>query len=89
MNTKIKVTNLKCHGCAATIKKGLTKFEEVKSVDIDIKNSLINIEFTGDDINIKRYKNKLSKLGYPEENDNNVISVGKSFISCAIGRINN
>ena len=26
MNTTIKVANLKCHGCAATIKKGLTKF---------------------------------------------------------------
>ena len=89
MNTTIKVANLKCHGCAATIKKGLTKFNEVKSVDVDVENSLINIEFTGEDDNIIKYKNKLSKLGYTEEDANNVISVAKSFVSCAIGRINN
>ena len=89
MNTSIKVANLKCNGCVTTIKNSLTKFNEVNSVVIDIENSLINIEFTGDDNNIEKYKKKLLKLGYPEQDSNNMISVAKSFVSCAIGRMNN
>jgi len=84
---EIKIENLKCNGCASTIKKGLRKFEEVKNVDIDIENSIVNISFDGDYINIEKFKKKLSVLGYPETGNNNTISVAKSFISCAIGRV--
>ena len=89
MNTSIKIANLKCNGCSTTIKNSLTKFNEVNFVEIDMEESLINIEFTGDDTNIEKYKKKLSKLGYPEQDSNNMISVAKSYVSCAIGRISN
>lgn len=84
---KINIENLKCNGCASTISKGLLKFSEVKNVDIDIKNSTVNISFDGEDNNIDKYKKKLSFLGYPETGNNNTISVAKSFVSCAIGRV--
>ena len=87
MNTEsIKVENLKCNGCASTIKKGLLIFDEINSVDIDIENSIIELKFDGDNQNVEKYKSKLAKLGYPEIGNNNTISIAKSYYSCAIGR---
>jgi len=83
----INIENLKCNGCASTIKKGLQKFNEVEKVNIDIENSIVNISFDGEDKNIDKYKKKLSVLGYPEIGNNNTFSVAKSFVSCAIGRV--
>ena len=83
----IKAANLKCHGCAATIKNGLMKFHDVKSVEINIKDSSISINFDGDESNIGKYKAKLTKMGYPEQANNSTRSIAKSFVSCAIGRV--
>ncbi|HES59589.1 MAG: heavy-metal-associated domain-containing protein [Bacteroidales bacterium] len=88
MKTVIKVANLKCNGCATTIKNGINKYDEVISVEIDVENSIVNINFTGNMSNIEKYKKKLHKLGYPEDNNNNAISVAKSYVSCAFGKIN-
>lgn len=83
---KIKIENLKCNGCASTIKKGLLNFDEVESVDVYIEDSVVEIGYNGNDI--EKYKNKLSALGYPEAGNNSTISVVKSFVSCAVGRVN-
>ena len=84
---KVKIENLKCHGCAATIKKGLHKFDNVDKVDVDIENSIVEIYYEGNYVNIENYKMKLAKMGYPETGNNNTLSVAKSFVSCAIGRM--
>lgn len=84
---EIKIENLKCHGCAATITKGLLNFKEVKEVDIDIENSIVNISYDGEEENIDKFKKKLSALGYPDADNNNTFSVAKSYVSCAIGRV--
>ena len=84
---KIIIENLKCNGCASTISKALLKFSEVKNVDIDIEKSIVKISFDGENNNIDKYKKKLSFLGYPEKDNNNTISVVKSYVSCAIGRV--
>lgn len=84
--TEIKVENLKCNGCASTIKKGLLNFDEINSVDIDIEKSIIDVKFDGDNQSIEKFKSKLAKLGYPEVGHNNTISIAKSYYSCAIGR---
>ena len=87
MNTEsIKVENLKCNGCASTIKKGLLKFDEIKTVNIDIEGSVIEVNFEGDMKNIDNFKHKLAKLGYPELGHNSSISVAKSYFSCAVGK---
>ena len=83
----VKVENLKCKGCAKTIRNGLTSYNEVKTIGIDIEKSEISIEFDGDESNVKKYETKLRKMGYPQQGDNNTISVAKSFVSCAIGRV--
>ena len=87
MKTTINIENLKCHGCANTITKGLERIEEVEQVDVNVENSTVEILFSGNDDNIIKFKNKLYNLGYPEKGNNNIVSTAKSYVSCAVGRI--
>jgi len=87
MKTTITIENLKCHGCANTITKGIEKFNEVKQVKVNVEDSTVEISFEGTDETITMFKNKLSKLGYPEAGNNSGFSVAKSFVSCAVGRM--
>jgi copper chaperone len=79
----IKIVNLKCCGCKASIIKGLEDagLKEV-SVDMDAQS----VRFTGDRETARK---KLSDLGYPEEGSpeaKSLLKKAKSFVSCAIGR---
>jgi copper chaperone len=86
MKADIQIENLKCGGCAATIKKGLLGLDGISEVDIDIEKSIVSI--SSDNDNLEEIKLKLSKLGYPEVGDKNtVLHKAKSFVSCAVGRI--
>lgn len=86
MKTDIQIENLKCGGCAATIKKGILALEGITEVDIDIEKSIVSV--TSENDTIEEVKTKLSKLGYPETGDKNtVMHKAKSFVSCAVGRI--
>lgn len=88
MTTEIYIENLKCGGCAATIKKGISAIENVNDVAVDVDKSLVTI--TSENLNLDVVKEKLSKLGYPEVGDKNtVLHKAKSFVSCAVGRIDN
>ena len=84
--TVIKIENLKCGGCAATIKKGLLSIENVSDVLVDVANDTVSI--TSENVLIDVIKEKVSKLGYPEVGDKNtIVHKAKSFVSCAVGRI--
>ena len=86
MKTDIQIENLKCGGCAATIKKGILSIDGVEEVAIHVENSMVSI--SSDETNIELIKTKLSKLGYPEVGDKNtIVHKAKSFVSCAVGRI--
>ena len=82
----IKIENLKCGGCSATIKKGLLSIENVNEVVVDVENDTVSI--SSKNVLIDLIKEKLSKLGYPEVGDKNtLVHKAKSFVSCAVGRI--
>ena len=86
MIAEIQIENLKCGGCAATIKKGILAITGVQEVDVDVEKSMVSI--TSENENIEEIKEKLSKLGYPEVGDKNtVVHKAKSFVSCAVGRM--
>ena len=86
MITNIQIENLKCGGCAATIKKGISAINGVNDVAVDVENSIVTID--SENANLVEIKEKLSKLGYPEVGDkNSVLHKAKSFVSCAVGRI--
>ena len=86
MSAAIQIENLKCGGCATTIKKGLLSLNAVKEVTVDVENLIVSIISENDDL--ETIKEKLAKLGYPEVGDKNtVLHKAKSFVSCAVGRI--
>lgn len=86
MKTEIQIENLKCGGCATTIKKGLLTIDGINEVDVDVEKSIVLILSEKD--NLQEIKIKLSKLGYPEVgNKNTVLHKAKSFVSCAVGKI--
>ena len=85
----IKIENLKCHGCANTITNGIRKFKEVEDVIVKVEDSTVKISFNGSDDEVDKYKHKLAFLGYPEVGENSGLSIVKSYVSCAIGRIHN
>lgn len=86
MTTEIKIENLKCGGCAATIKKGLLALHSVSEVIVDLEKSLVSV--VSADENGMIIREKLSKLGYPETGTKNtILHKASSFVSCAVGRI--
>ena len=86
MTTNIQIENLKCGGCASTIKKGISAINGVLDVTVDVENSIVTIDSESVDIN--EIKTKLSHLGYPEVGDkNSILHKAKSFVSCAVGRM--
>ncbi len=88
MNTiHITIENLKCHGCAATIRKEVGKIGGVGGVTVDHDHSVVTVDYEGDEAVIRACKEKLRKLGYPEAGGNSTLSKAKSYVSCAIGRI--
>lgn len=86
MKAEIQIENLKCGGCAATIKKGILGVEGVNDVNVDVEKSIVSIASEVE--NLEAIRVKLAKLGYPEVGDKNtVLHKAKSFVSCAVGRI--
>jgi copper chaperone CopZ len=86
METKIYIENLKCGGCAATIKKGILSLENVNEVEVNVEESLVIVSSSSDESNA--IKEKLSKMGYPEVGDKNtMMHKAKSYVSCATGKM--
>lgn len=84
----IQVANLKCNGCATTIKKELLKLHGVETVAVDKDRDEVTIAY--EDIERAAIVAKLHSLGYPEATaENGLLLQLKSFSSCMIGRIDN
>lgn len=85
--TTLEILNLKCGGCANSIKKGILTIEGVTEVSVDLESSKVMINSSDEDI-VNNVKEKLSSMGYPEVGDaNTLVHKAKSFVSCATGRI--
>ncbi len=86
---KIIIANLKCGGCATTIKNDLLKLNGVNEVSVDIENDAVNVNYN-DDLDRNFIIDKLHSLGYPEATaENGLLLQIKSYASCMVGRINN
>ncbi len=82
----IKVENIKCGGCAHSIKTGLQKIKGVSKVDIDIENGIIHLE-SQSQIMRDEVILKLHSMGYPEPGKGSGLTTATSFVSCMIGRV--
>ena len=83
----IQIENLKCHGCANTIRRNLEREDGVRSVEVDHLASSVLITFEGADAREQDFVRILSRLGYPPAGSGNAVNKVKSYLSCAIGRI--
>ncbi|WP_337043816.1 heavy-metal-associated domain-containing protein [Emticicia sp. 17c] len=84
---KLFVDNLKCSGCAHTIKQSLMNIVGVLEVRPNPEEGWVEVEhedFTDTD-NITR---RLAELGYPKAGTSNLLQTARSYVSCALGKIN-
>lgn len=82
------VANLKCNGCATTIKKELLKLKGVHGVEVDIDNDAITLSWEG--IERDAITKRLHTLGYPEATEKNGLLLQlKSYASCVVGKVSN
>lgn len=81
-----EVENIKCGGCANSIKKELLKINNNVFIGVDVEEGKIKITGIGEldrDLYIKR----LSEMGYSERGKGNIIDRAKSYVSCMIGKL--
>ena len=91
MNVSMSVENIKCGGCASSIKKKLLEDERISAVDVDIEKGVVEIEAS--ELAVDDWTAALLKMGYPESGTAEGVAAAKarakSFVSCAVGRIDN
>lgn len=87
---KIKVVNVKCSGCANTVKTELEKIW-IKNIEVCFTENdspdWRNIKFDWD---FDKVKEKLTNLWYPElwtPEAESFLKKAKSFVSCAVWKI--
>jgi copper chaperone len=89
MAYQIQVENIKCGGCANTIRTKISELDGIDSVDVDIAEGTVSI--AGSDDTRTAAIAKLLKLGYPESGTAEGMAAAKakakSFVSCAVGRM--
>lgn len=92
MKKILKVENVKCDGCASTLMNDLKEdFGEIE-VNLEVHPREISIEIEDD--KLEDLKIALRNIGYPLSTDElgiveSVSTKAKSFVSCAIGKVNN
>ncbi len=90
MQESFEVFNVKCGGCASTLKSKLSKeFGEIE-VNLNVLPRKITLDMENKDVD--KLSKALRELGYPlaaEEMNfmDNTSAKAKSFVSCAIGRM--
>ena len=89
MSFVINVENIKCHGCANSIRKKLMETDAVQDVVVDVDSQTITID--APESLISKLKVTLHDMGYPEQGTSHGFDAAKtkakSFVSCAIGRM--
>ena len=86
METIISVDNLKCGGCANTIKNSIKKVAGVNGVAVDVDTSAVSILH---EVGVSKQKllKRLASLGYPELGTSSDLQKVKSYVSCAVGKM--
>ncbi|MCB1174684.1 MAG: heavy-metal-associated domain-containing protein [Leptospiraceae bacterium] len=83
------VENLKCGGCANTIRNKLS--QDFENVSVDVDSSAVTFSFTAES-GLDKARAVLQKLGYPVAGTElstmaDLKAKTTSFVSCATGRL--
>ena len=86
-----QVINVKCGGCASTLKEKL--FEKFGEVEVNLEKEPREITLDINEEEIAALGEALKKLGYPFITEkmgfvDGTSAKAKSFVSCAIGKMN-
>ena len=84
---RIEIENLKCHGCANTIRKEIGRIPEVTNITVSHEDKMVVIDYDSEEDMKEHFAGRLAKLGYPEKGNKNMGNQIKSYVSCAIGRM--
>ncbi|MCB9425615.1 MAG: heavy-metal-associated domain-containing protein [Flavobacteriales bacterium] len=88
MKTTIEIQNLKCGGCAHTVTQAVSKVEGINDVNVDVENSTVTFSYEKE-VQLDAVTKKLLSIGYPVAGEENSLgSKAKSYVSCAIGKMN-
>ncbi|ALP51702.1 hypothetical protein Tel_00295 [Candidatus Tenderia electrophaga] len=60
---ELNVANVKCDGCAANIKQGLSAMEGVEAIEVDVLDGRVRV--SGEALDRAAIAAKLAELGYP------------------------
>jgi len=82
----LRVDNMKCGGCASTIRHRVQELPGVSGVWVDPPAGTVRVEHDGS-TDHDAVTALLQRLGYPEEGTGGTIEKVKSYVSCAIGRV--
>ncbi len=91
MMQSFEVFNVKCSGCASTLKSRLAKeFGEIE-VNLEVLPRKITLDMENKDVD--KLSKSLRELGYPLAEEemsfmDSTSAKAKSFVSCAIGKMN-
>ena len=90
MKQTFEVINVKCGGCANTLKTSLQ--EEFGDVEVNLEVEPRQITLDIEESAIPALRTKLIKLGYPMSDEDlskieEFSTTAKSFISCAVGKM--
>jgi len=91
MKQTFEVINVKCGGCASTLKTSLA--EEFGEVDVNLEVEPRQITLDIDESKLPALRTSLEKLGYPMSDEDlstmeGFSTTAKSFVSCAVGKMN-
>lgn len=87
MKANIQVQNLKCNGCSGTIQKKMNSLTGIEEVEVEVSTSTVSFDYQNED-QLEVVKEALLKIGYPSiDTENTTSSKVKSYVSCAIGKI--
>jgi len=85
MREILTVNNIKCGGCEATVRDGLSKIEGVENIHVDSATGEVEFDCSNEAA-LEMVRLKLHKLGYTED-DPTLIDTAKSYVSCMMGKM--
>jgi copper chaperone len=86
MEMQIKVENIKCGGCANSIRNAVMKVEGVSRAEVDVESGTITLD-VAPEVKRETITSKLHTMGYPEPGKGSGLTTAASFVSCMVGRV--
>lgn len=86
MKYEIAVENIKCGGCANSIRSKLLSNASVSEVEVNKEEGVVTIEGP-DQLDGDALAQQLASMGYPAVGTGTGFQKAKSYVSCMIGRM--